>query len=398
MGTREAGELNAEARSNREGATCSVQASIQRSKNFGQSEVLIDLFEGPTGAMAIGRHATGVQGRDLVLFRSTTLPIVPAELRAAQRLAYPQCLELLSVAELEEGTLLASHFVPAVALQEILQASVLRERPLPTAVVCQIAAEALRICTEARATMNRQLVNNTAVDLHVDTVWISGNGQVNLSELGLACLRVQASDPSKVPNHNVSATAALIRKMLDGAPTYDAELDEFLKRCSPEHSKPFSTPQDMLTALSHMPCANQEEIANTVQGLCGAALIERQAFLLADELSGGHHDREEDTAYFHYCNEVTPVHVQGGSSAPPQPVDSSRITPVVEAVDVSLPDLELPETDLSESTHCFLARDLSEPAPAIASTSSLPSPNRWLHRAVAMGAAVGAIAIVEWWL
>lgn len=361
------------------------------------SEKLLELLNGPTGRLTIGRRTQYHQDPQLVLYRHLGFEL-PSNFRLEDDcLIHERAIAVLGAEQQYQQPHWASEFFPGVTLLEVLRAYRNRNENVPAHVAARIVCEALEICTDARATRNCLVSESSPVDLFADTVWLSGSGRVYLSELGLACHQ----PPSLAVNtaalsNNTIAAGRLLLECLGSLSSASKPADS--ESCQPKrlpkndemltiaeraigHKEPdFTTVNQMLQALRSAPLATDAEVARSVQTVCGAALVERQSFVFSRDCTGLEPLHDEETACFHYSNELTPRNSKIKREAEPPAEFSER---------------GLSTDNLKEDAHRVIASKIPPAASGKLSPTSIYSARIvWIVLGLSVLAAVTAVTAV----
>lgn len=257
-------------------------------------EVSLPLFEGPTGAMSLGRLRDGVDaGRPVLLRRVSASESVGFALtvRSTSRLTHPAVLKTIAVTTARDAMFVACECVDGITVFELLQVLERANAGLDAAVAVRVVADALRAAEMTSRLLERR---ETPRCLFIDTIWIAAYGSTLISEPLVAAFAQRgaaAADQKRELRRNQSAAAddvalaleLLIRLVLGRArgsllPVSDPRIPQELLRLR-ENSERWTSRGDLERALRDLPSrlvASEQAVADSLARWVGPLLKSRR--------------------------------------------------------------------------------------------------------------------------
>ncbi len=258
---------------------------------------LLKLFEGPLGAVHLGRLTQGEEAGRFVVLRELGAPqtnLVASEIDRARAMTHPKLVKLLCLGQAEACTYLVSEYVPGVSLTELRSALRQQRTSLPVPVAVRITLDALRAALLAGRLLRSVAGIDAKTPFHPDSIWLAEFGEV----LSTPVPREVASDRTPYSSSASDTPPGLLMELATGlspakllgrglATQLPEPLARALASALSVHARGQGDMEVMLeAALAALPSslvASEEEVASELERVVGARLQTRRVFLTTDQ-------------------------------------------------------------------------------------------------------------------
>lgn len=273
-------------------------------------EVVLPLFEGPSGAASLGRLTGGTSAGRPVLLRGVAAREAIGfgfALRNARRFTHPAVARALATTSSHGATYVASEYIDGIAVFELLQILERAGAGLDVAVAVRVIADASFAASRIGAFFPKRTAPRC---LFSDTVWIAAYGSTLISEPFVAAHAqrggskaesspLAAGGPSGAVTDVATALELLLRLVLGRAhgPVLPALSDARIPgelRALLEGRQSFTKPEDVERALFGLPSrwiGSEAAVAEMVDRWVGPTLKARR-----ERANPGHHAGYADTS------------------------------------------------------------------------------------------------------
>lgn len=243
-----------------------------------EPELLIDLERDANGRLALARVED--ESQPVLVREILGIPDASAVAKACAPFG-GQPSWLLGARQIRGKAHLVSRWRVGVSLFELMTRTSDRSEGLPLHVATTIAAQALEKTREAREEATRRGISPEFCSLNADALWLTPDGQLHLSEAGLADWLAGAragglSGPGPQPPWAVAQTMmlGLARPELESPGKREWAVSDLLGPAEHVAADPMDR---LLERLRREPKASPDELSHWTRLLCGDRLMERQA-------------------------------------------------------------------------------------------------------------------------
>ncbi len=356
-------------------------------------EVLMPLFEGPSGGASLGRLLEGPDAGRLALLRKvSSRDVVGLELTVdvVRSLVHPAVAKVISLVRADGQFYVASEHIDGITAHELRDALVAQGTTLSAAVATRIAHDALIAADEVDALLAWK---QSPRCIHTDTIWVAEYGTTFLCEPGVADYLHRADPPldgsgtsgtSAPVRSDILTCSQWLREAVQGAresaddedhERLPAELELVLRPGRGWRSRRHFA--DALSALPEELFGSEQDVAETVQALVGTTLEIRRSRAIPIEAIRDHYGDDDETVCF-----VAPSSKQKKDkvSAPIHSEPKARERSVVSGerpivpVYLSQPLAQLPDDDDQEVTTAFRPSRIPRSGPEPTDTTGSTTP------------------------
>lgn len=276
-------------------------------------QVLFDLFPSSRGRVALGRVKFGKQAPRIAILRELAEMArapVARTLEAASAQGHPRLLKTWGVVHEGERAFVASEYVPAFCLAELLSVGRARQRGVSQAAAVRIAIQSLQLIEIARAA----LPGVPCRYLYADCLWVADFGEVLLAEPGLASALAGAGEElsaAEAEAQDVMSVAMALFQLSTGrlltgdiAAAVKRELSVPLARVVEAAllgSELLSTAEGLKSALAGLPAVlvgDDPSVTAALGQLAGDLMHERKAKLVMLTRSSSHAEDDGPTRVY----------------------------------------------------------------------------------------------------
>lgn len=285
-------------------------------------QVLFDLFPSSRGRVALGRVKFSKQAPRIAILREVADvardPVARA-LETASARAHPRLLKTWGIVHEQERAFVASEYVPAFCLAELLSVGRARQRGISQAAAVRIAIQSLQLIEIARGA----LPGATSRFLYADFLWVADYGEVLLAEPGLASALAgggaEAQSAADAETQDVMSVAMALFQLSTGrlltgdiGAAVKRELSVPLARLVEAAllgSESLSTAAGLKAALEGLPSVlvgDDPSVTDALGQLAGDLIHERKAKLLVLTRSSNRTEEDGPTRVFSGDDEEAP--------------------------------------------------------------------------------------------